>query len=363
MSIPIENQYLKFITQALKEVEHPSYRKSLAALGMEAEFEMGENQEDAFRLIIQSPDKDRKVQIETETRLRTKLRELKFTAKLKIKFIYNEKLKPSSVELKRLDGVKRIVAVASGKGGVGKSTVSANLAISLARAGYKVGLIDADIYGPSLAKMFGIRKRIQLSGDGKDKIYPHEVYGIKLISFAFLLNHDQAVVWRGPMLGKAIEQFLFQVYWGDLDFLVFDLPPGTGDVQLSMAQLATVDGAILVSTPQSVALQDTRRSAQMFLGLGIPLLGIIENMAYYECPDCKHISHIFAKNGGRTLASELNTPLLASLPLETQIMESGEKGSPIVLAKKEGEIQELYKDIVDRLEAEIMRKHPISASP
>ena len=215
-------------------------------------------------------------------------------------------------------------------------------------------MIDADIYGPSLGKMFGVDGRLPLGGDGKNLIYPHEAHGIKLISFSFLLNGDQAVVWRGPMLGKAIEQFLFQVLWGQLDYLILDLPPGTGDVQLSMAQLTEVDGAIIVTTPQNVALQDARRAAHMFRGVNIPILGVVENMAAFHCPECNHISHIFSKNGGQNLASDLGIPLLSSLPLQKEVMEASEAGSPITLSTKDSD-QTIIKDY-DKLTNAIVTK-------
>ena len=295
MGKPVKmNQNEKNIVEVLSKIEHPLYKKDIYTIGMFDRLE--EDPKDSMRLslFLKTPDKDKRLQISLEAEIRKGLSILNIPQKLVIKFIYDESIKPAKPS-NHLPTVKNLLAVGSGKGGVGKSTVSANLAVSLSLAGYKTGLIDADIYGPSLGKMFGINGRITLGGDGEHQIHPHEIHGIKLISFSFLLNKDQAVVWRGPMLGKAIEQFLFQVMWGDLDFLILDLPPGTGDVQLSMAQLTEVDGAVIVTTPQNVALQDARRAAYMFRGVNIPILGVIENMAAFHCPNCSHVSHIFQK--------------------------------------------------------------------
>lgn len=348
------------ILTALTQTEHPSYKRDLRSLGMFARLESIEattEGEEKLRLLLKTPDKDRRMQIQLESQIRVALKKLEFNKKVIIKFEYDESLTPSTVEQNRLPNVKRIIAVGSGKGGVGKSTVATNLAISLNLAGYKVGLIDGDIYGPSLGKMFGISGSQSLSGDGENFIYPQEVHGVKLISFSFLLKDDQAVVWRGPMLGKAIEQFLFQVMWGELDYLILDLPPGTGDVQLSLAQLAKVDGALLVTTPQAVALQDARRAAFMFMGVNIPLLGIVENMSVFHCPECGHEAHIFSKNGAASLSADLNIPHLMSLPLEPEIMLSCENGKPIVLTQKDSPIIQHYQELVEKLEASLEKQN------
>ena len=352
----IEN-IIQDIQQALKQTEHPHYKRDLQGLGMFAALEEADAQNNAqndtrkkLRLLLKTPDKDRRMQIQLETQIRAALSKIGFSHKLVIKFEYDANMKPTSAAQDRLSNIKRIIAVGSGKGGVGKSTVATNLAISLGLAGYKTGLIDGDIYGPSLGKMFGLNGPQALGGDGKNVIYPQQAHGVKLISFSFLLKAEQAVVWRGPMLGKAIEQFLFQVDWGELDYLVLDLPPGTGDVQLSLAQLAKVDGALLVTTPQAVALQDARRAAYMFLGVNIPILGIIENMSVFHCPQCGHEAHIFSKNGASGLAADLNVAQLASLPLEPEIMLSCESGKPIVSAQRDSAISRVYQELVASLE-------------
>ncbi len=336
----------QLILDAMSKVEHPLYKKDLRSLNMFNKLEIADTTQGMkYQLFLKSPDKDRRTQIQLESLLRSALSKLELPQKVVIHFQYDQDFKVSPPP-KSLPGVKYLIAVGSGKGGVGKSTVSANLAVSLAKANYKVGLIDGDIYGPSLGKLFGVDGRLALGGDGRHSIMPYEAYGIKLISFSFLLNADQAVVWRGPMLGKAIEQFLFQVIWGNLDFLIFDLPPGTGDVQLSMAQYVDVNGALIVSTPQSLALQDARRAAYMFLGLKIPIIGIVENMSVYECPQCGHHAHIFSQKGADALATELQVPCLASLPLEQEMMEACEEGKPIALkAVAESSSAKSYHDL------------------
>ena len=340
----------EMILQVLSQIEHPVYKRDLRTLGMFSRLEQTAKDTDKLRLFLKTHDKDRAKQIQLETLIRKALSTLALPQKIVIKFELDENLKAPEVENKRrLPGVKKIIAIGSGKGGVGKSTVATNLAASLHLAGYNVGIIDGDIYGPSLGKMFGINNAVQLKGDGQNRIYPHEAHGIKIVSFAFLLKSDQAVVWRGPMLGKAIEQFLFQVIWEDLDYLIFDLPPGTGDVQLSMSQFVEVDGAIVITTPQNVALQDARRAAYMFLGLKMPILGIVENMSVFHCPQCGHQAHVFSENGAEALAAELNIPHLGSLPLQQSIMLSGESGVPIALNKQELAITQAFQKLAEQV--------------
>ncbi len=345
MDLEIKKKQLQTI---LSKIDHPTYKKDLISLGMFSLIERHPKDPERIRIVMKTPDADKRVQIQIEANIRSAFKKENFLDKVIISFEVDETLKPEPPS-NRIPNIKKLIAVGSGKGGVGKSTVSANLAVSLSKMGYKTGLIDADIYGPSLGRMFGINERLALSGDGQTQINPHEVHGIKLISFSFLLNPDQAVVWRGPMLGKAIEQFLFQVYWGELDFLIIDLPPGTGDVQMSMAQLTQVDGAIIVTTPQNVALQDARRSAYMFLGVKVPILGIIENMSSYTCSACGHVSHVFSKNGASNLSVDLKIPVLGHLPLQEDIMLAADEGTPIVLKNKDGVVAKAYQDIIKEL--------------
>ena len=242
-------------------------------------------------------------------------------------------------------GIDRIIAVASGKGGVGKSTVSSNLAVALARAGRRVGLLDADIYGPSQPRMMGVNRR-PASPDGKT-IIPLEAHGVTVMSIGFMLKEDEAVVWRGPMLMGALQQLLGQVAWGKLDVLVVDLPPGTGDVQLTLCQRTHLTGAIVVSTPQDVALLDARKAIDMFNKLHTPVLGLIENMSAYICPNCGHEAHLFGHGGVRAEAEKLGLPFLGELPLSIDVRMAGDAGTPI--AAGEGPVAAAYAVLADRL--------------
>lgn len=244
-----------------------------------------------------------------------------------------------------IPGVRHIIAIGSGKGGVGKSTVTSNLAVALAKAGRKVGLLDADIYGPSQPRMMGVSGR-PASPDGQ-RIEPLRAHGVTIMSIGLMLKEGEAVVWRGPMLMGAIQQMLQQVNWGELDVLLIDLPPGTGDVQLSLCQKAPVTGAIIVSTPQDVALLDARRAIDMFGKLKTPVLGLIENMSAYICPNCGHEAHLFGHGGVAAEAEALGLPFLGELPLELEVRLAGDSGKPIALG--EGVTADAYARLADRL--------------
>jgi len=237
-----------------------------------------------------------------------------------------------------IDGVKNLVAISSGKGGVGKSTVAVNVAVALAQTGAKVGLIDADIYGPNTAAMLGLAdaKVMVQQGPQGEVLEPAFNHGIKLVSMAFLIDPDQPVIWRGPMLNGIIRQFLYQVNWGELDYLIVDMPPGTGDAQLTLAQAVPMAGAIIVTTPQNVALLDSRRGLKMFQQLGVPVLGIVENMSYFIPPDLPDRQYdLFGSGGGEKTAQELDIPLLGCIPLEINLRQGGDRGLPIVVAEPE----------------------------
>jgi ATP-binding protein involved in chromosome partitioning len=243
---------------------------------------------------------------------------------------------PNEIKGKAIPGISNIIAVASGKGGVGKSTVTANLAVTLAKMGFKVGVLDADIYGPSMPIMFDVEneKPISIEVDGKSKMKPVESYEIKLLSIGFFTAPSQAVIWRGPMAAKALNQMIFDAAWGELDFMLIDLPPGTGDIHLSIMQSLPITGAVVVSTPQAVALADAKKGVSMFLSdsINVPVLGIIENMAYFtpeELPNNKY--YIFGKEGAKNLAADLNVPFLGEVPLVQSIREAGDYGRPAAL--------------------------------
>jgi ATP-binding protein involved in chromosome partitioning len=245
----------------------------------------------------------------------------------------------------KVSGVDRIIAVASGKGGVGKSTVSSNLAVALARQGRRVGLLDADIYGPSQPRMMGVSKR-PASPDGKI-IEPLHAHGVTMMSIGLMLKEDEAVIWRGPMIMGALQQLLTQVDWGRLDVLIVDLPPGTGDIQLTLCQRTQLTGAIVVSTPQDVALLDARKALDMFVKLKTPVLGLIENMSTYICPNCGHEAHIFGHGGVATEAEKLGLPFLGEIPLSLDVRLAGDSGTPI--AAGEGPIADAYGRLAARL--------------
>jgi len=246
-----------------------------------------------------------------------------------------------------LPEVRYKIAVASGKGGVGKSTVAANLALALERVGHRVGLMDSDIYGPSQQMMMGIDQKPYVNES--NQIVPIDRYGVKVMSLGFLMDVDQPVIWRGPMVMKAVEQFLQDVAWGALDFLVIDLPPGTGDAQLTLTQKIHLSGAVIVTTPQDVSLIDARKGLAMFQKVNVPVLGIVENMSYYICPQCGHRDEIFKHGGGRRTAEQLGVPFLGEIPLDPKVTLGGDSGRPIVAGEPKSAVTEAYLRIADQV--------------
>lgn len=284
-------------------------------------------------------------------------------AKIKINIKVDAPVKPKTNEIKGkpLPGIKNIIAVASGKGGVGKSTVTANLAVTLAKMGFKVGLLDADIYGPSMPIMFDVaqEKPLAVNVNGKSKMKPVESYGVKLLSIGFFTQRDQAVIWRGPMASKALNQMIFDAHWGEIDFMLLDLPPGTGDIHLSIMQAMPVTGAVVVSTPQEVALADARKGVAMFQqdSINVPVLGIIENMAYFtpaELPDNKY--YIFGKEGAKHLAEDLKVPFLGEIPLVQSVREAGDIGRPAAL-QTGTQIEAAFEGITKNVVQEVVRRN------
>jgi len=253
-----------------------------------------------------------------------------------------------------LPGVKNIIAVASGKGGVGKSTTTANLALALAAEGASVGILDADIYGPSQPMMMGISGQPE-SHDGKT-MAPMENHGIQVMSIGFMVGPDQAMIWRGPMATQALDQLLRQTNWRDLDYLLVDMPPGTGDIALTLSQRVPLTGAIIVTTPQDIALIDAKKGLTMFEKVGVPILGIVENMAVHVCTKCGHVEHIFGADGGRKMAAEYKVDYLGALPLTMKIREQADSGRPTVVAEPDGEIAALYKQVARTVAVKIAAK-------
>jgi ATP-binding protein involved in chromosome partitioning len=252
-----------------------------------------------------------------------------------------------------LPGVRNAVAVASAKGGVGKSTVSVNLALALVRLGLRVGLLDGDIYGPSIPLMMGVPEEPRV-GPG-DRLLPVVREGLSLMSIGFLTDREAPVVWRGPLLAQALQQFLRQVEWGDLDLLLIDLPPGTGDVPLTLAQVVALSGAVMVTTPQDVALQDVERGIGLFDKVDVEILGVVENMSYYLCPHCSARHEIFGHGGGREAAARLNLPFLGELPLDPAVREGGDQGRPVVVAAPDSEMAGRFGELADGLLAALRR--------
>jgi ATP-binding protein involved in chromosome partitioning len=258
-----------------------------------------------------------------------------------------------SQDAQLLPDVKHVVAVASGKGGVGKSTVAANLALALAALGHRVGILDADIYGPSLPMMFGITERPRIEAN---RVIPFERYGVKVMSLGFVVDTDTPVIWRGPMVMKALEQLMGDVEWGELDYMIVDLPPGTGDAQLTITQRVPLSCAVIVTTPQDVALIDARKGLAMFRKVNVPVVGIVENMGTFVCPHCGEETDVFKKGGGERTAELLETPFLGTIPLDPEIVRGGDLGKPIVVAQPEGRHAEAFRKIAEVVAEEAERQ-------
>ncbi len=319
------------IYNALRHVEDPDLKKDLVTLNMIEDLKIDGNKI-SFSVVLTTPACPMKAMLENACRNAI----LHFVSK-EAELAINMTSRVTSRPERALAGIKNIIVVASGKGGVGKSTVAVNLALGLAKKGASVGLIDADIYGPSIPMMCGVegaRPKSTQNAEGKIRIEPIEKYGIKLLSIGFFTDPNQPVPWRGPMVSTAVKQLFNDADWGELDYLIVDLPPGTGDIHITVAQGFPITGAVIVTTPQNVALADARKGVGMFLmdSINIPLLGVVENMSYFspaELPDNKY--YIFGKNGGQDLAKQFNTPFLGEIPLVKSISDAGDLGKPVIL--------------------------------
>jgi len=324
------------VREALSSVEDPTTGRDIVSSR-----QLGEVTVDgSIRVAVAVISPGYPLQGTLESRIRAALE--RFALPVEISWGLKVPRKPPRQDLDRLPTVKNVLAVAAGKGGVGKSTVAVNLAMALQRLGAKVGLLDADIYGPSVPKMMGPASRPCDKSVGGERIIPALHRGIPVMSVDFFIETGRAVIWRGPMIHKLLQQFLEDVDWGELDYLILDLPPGTGDAQLSLGQLLPISGGVIVTTPQEVALLDVRKAVDMFAKLEIPVLGVIENMSRYRCPACGHVDHIFSSGGGRRLAEDLEVELLGQLPIDTKVSAGGETGNPVVNSAPDSEHAQVF---------------------
>ena len=333
------------VLAALGTVIDPDLHKDLVSLNMIRDLEI-EGAQVSFRLVLTTAACPVKEQLEQQA----KDAALGVDGVETVNVTMDHEVPQAVNKSDNLPGVKHVVAIASGKGGVGKSTVTANLACALAAAGNKVGILDADIYGPSMPLMFGVRREPFVQNR---KIIPLENHGVKLISMGFLVEESAAMVWRGPMLQGAIRQFVTDVAWGELDYLLLDLPPGTGDVQMTLAQNAPIAGAVVVTTPQNIALLDARRGVTMFEKLNVPIFGVVENMSVFVCPECGHAEPIFAEGGGKDYAESAGLNFLGAIPLEPAVRSAGDSGQPVVLDRPESRSAVAFRQLAEQLAARI----------
>ena len=294
--------------------------------------------------------------------LRTKINNVDGVADSRVSVSWRVASAPVQGELEAFTNVKNIIAVASGKGGVGKSTTAANLALALAAEGARVGILDADIYGPSVGMMLGIADGTRPEVKNEKFFMPIQAHGIEAMSMAFLITEDTPVVWRGPMVSGALQQLLTQTLWNNLDYLVIDMPPGTGDIQLTLAQKVPVTGSVVVTTPQDLALIDAKKGIEMFNKVNIPVLGVVENMAVHICSSCGHSEHLFGEGGGTRIAEQFGVDLLGALPLSMMIREQTDSGAPTVVAEPDSQITMIYRDMARRLAAELSLKNSQAAA-
>jgi ATP-binding protein involved in chromosome partitioning len=339
------------VLEALKELTDPNTRKDYVASKSARNVKV-DGDKISVDILLGYPAKSQIEPIRRE--IAGRLKSLPGVASVNVNVTM--KIVPHAVQrgVKLIPGVRNVVAVASGKGGVGKSTTAVNLALALAAEGATVGVLDADIYGPSQPMMLGISGRPQ-SSDGAS-LEPMEGHGLQAMSIGFLIDTEQPMVWRGPMVTQALEQLVNQTKWRDVDYLIVDLPPGTGDIQLTLAQRVPVTGAVIVTTPQDIALIDARKGLKMFEKVGIPILGIVENMSLHICSKCGHEEHIFGTGGGERMGKDYDVELLGSLPLDIKIREQADSGMPTVVADPDGRVSEIYRQIARRIAVKIAEK-------
>ncbi|MFQ5449026.1 MAG: iron-sulfur cluster carrier protein ApbC [Nitrospinaceae bacterium] len=335
------------VIEVLKTVKDPDLHKDIVSLGFLKNMKV-ENGKVSYDVELTTPACPVKEQLKKECETKT----LAIEGVSKVDVNMTAVVRSSQHNQPVLTGVKNIIAVASGKGGVGKSTVSTNLALALQLTGARVGLMDGDIYGPSIPQMLGIPISPP-KGASDNKFYPHEKYGLKVVSAAFLTKQGQPLMLRGPMLGGIIQQFLQNVEWGELDYLVIDLPPGTGDVQLTLTQRAPLSGAVVVTTPQKVSLIDADKGVKMFEQVKVPLLGIVENMSYFICDGCDKKHYIFREGGGKALAEQFKIPFLGEIPIIAEVVEGGDSGVPVLMSHPDSPASLAYKDLAGNVAAQL----------
>lgn len=335
------------VLNALRTVKDPDLRQDIVTLGFVRDLKI-EGPSISFRIVLTTPACPVKAQLEQAAR--EAVLSLPGVSKVEIKMDAEVPTAANTGSKESVPGVRNIIAVSSGKGGVGKSTVAVNLAVALGQSGARVGLLDTDVYGPNIPIMVGVKDEPRFRAQ---MLLPHTAHGISVMSIGFINQGDKPIVWRGPMLHKAVQQFIYGVDWGELDYLIVDMPPGTGDVQLSLAQLAPVQGAVLVTTPQEVAMADVRKAFNMFEQVQIPVLGVVENMSYFICSNCKEQHFIFGAGGGQLLAEKFNTTLLGRIPISTGIREAGDIGIPIVVGAPESEQALAFKQIAENVAAQV----------
>ncbi|GIX47127.1 MAG: iron-sulfur cluster carrier protein [Candidatus Tectimicrobiota bacterium] len=344
------------VYEALKQVQYPGYQRDIVAFGLVRRVEV---QDGHVRVTLQLGAAQQDLVGRIRQAVEEALRALPGVAGVTVEV--QGPSRPAAAQgpppPAPLPGITHVIAVASGKGGVGKSTVATNLAVALGMAGLRTGLLDADIYGPSIPLMMGVNEQPRLTS--ANRILPFISHGIKVQSLGFFIGDHAPVIWRGPMVMKAVQQLLQETEWGELDVLVIDLPPGTGDVQLTLVQTVPLSGAILVTTPQDLALLDVKRGAEMFKQVNTPLLGIVENMSYFVCPDCGRETEVFRKGGGEKESQRLGVPLLGRLPLDPAVCEAGDSGVPIVLEQPDSKVGKAFQAIAAAvLEALTARPRP-----